>query len=127
MKISASAFALLCALALSSCASVSVLPRSELRLDPEVIESKLLSGTPVGTSEDQVLRHLQSKGLKPTPIWRGNIEVAHLGNDYPASSFSRIDLGDYGLIFETSVEALYLFGQDQRLLEISVRKSTDSF
>jgi len=97
-------------------------------LDQTLIESRLLTETPLGSSEDDVLAHLQAKNLKPAPVWRGTVSPHTI---YPpttvaGTSFTHAVVGEYSLIFTTSVEAFYVFGQDRRLVEIAVRKTTDA-
>ena len=42
------------------------------------------------------------------------------------AGFFRVLVGEYRNIFVTSVSAFYIFDQNQRLVEIGVRKETDA-
>ncbi|MBF6023961.1 hypothetical protein [Lysobacter niastensis] len=120
--------AALIALAVAGALAVAVLPDWRWHLSPEKIESRLLEATPIGSSEDQVLAHLQAQGLKPAPLWRGAVapNTAYPPSTVAGGSFTHTVVGEYSLIFTTSVEAFYIFGVDQRLVEIAVRKTTDA-
>ena len=48
--------------------------------------------------------------------------LAAVGGD----GYVLVMMGEYGLIFVTSVEAFYIFGSNGRLVDVKVRKSTDS-
>ena len=92
------------------------------------IESYLLTETPLGSSEDQVLAYLRSQDFNPAPTWRGVVEpnTIYPPNAVAGNSFIRATVGEYMMVFTTSVEAFYIFGPDRRLVEIAVRKSTES-
>ena len=128
MKIARVFTLLLLALSLSACVSSPLFSKLSLRQDDEVIESRLRSLTPLGSTEAQVLSHLTNRGLKPEPIWRGEIAPGsqYVNSTVPGRSFFRVLVGEYRNIFVTSVSAFYIFDKDQRLVEIGVRKSTDA-
>jgi ABC-type dipeptide/oligopeptide/nickel transport system permease component len=128
MRVSRKSIGILTALLLTGALLATILPNWRWHLSPAAIQSQLLAETPLGTSEEQVLRYLQARGLKPAPLWRGTVAANTI---YPPStaagnSFTHAVVGEYGLIFTTSVEAFYVFGRDRRLVEIAVRKTTDA-
>ena len=128
MKIARVFISLLLVLTFSACVSSPLLSKSSLRQDSEAIESDLRSLTPLGATEEQVLSQLRGKGLKPKPTWRGEIKPGdqYIESTVPGQSFFRVLVGEYRNIFVTSVSAFYIFDQDQRLVEIGVRKETDA-
>jgi hypothetical protein len=100
----------------------------QLRLDEHAIELQLLVKTPSGTSQAQVLEYLGTYDVKPSILWQGKIPA---DSSYPPTSvggdgYVRVLMGEYGLIFVTSVEAFYIFGSNGRLVDVKVRKSTDT-
>ena len=128
MKIARIFISLVLVLTLSACVSSPLLSKSSLRQDSEAIESNLRTLTPLGSTEEQVLSHLQKNGLQPEPIWRGEITPGsqYIKNTVPGRSFFRVLVGEYRNIFVTSVSAFYIFDHDRRLVEIGVRKETDA-
>ena len=128
MKISQGLALLLLVSTISACVSTPLLSKISLRHDDQAIESKLRSLTPLGSTELQVLSYLEKEGLKPQPIWRGEIKPGsqYIHSTVPGRSFFRVLVGEYRNIFVTSVSAFYIFDQNQRLVEIGVRKETDA-
>ncbi|WP_242162949.1 hypothetical protein [Lysobacter sp. M15] len=120
MKVSRRSITILVIVAITAVLAVATLPNWRWFLGADRIESQLLEETPIGSSEDQVLAHLRANGLKPAPLWRGSVEPNTI---YPPNTIAG---NRYTIIFTTSVEAFYVFGQDQRLVEIAVRKTTDA-
>lgn len=129
MKITRKSIAVFVFLVVAGGLALAILPNWRWHLSTDRIESRLLIETPIGSSEDQVLANLHAKGLKPVPLWRGIVaaNTMYPPNTITGSSFTHAVVGEYTLIFTTSVEAFYIFGQDQLLVEIAVRKTTDSF
>lgn len=119
----------LVAIALAAAAMVAWHVDLRWRATPEVISSRMLEETPLGSSEALVLDALAKQDRKPAPMWRGVIAP---GSDYPlttrgGSSFTHVVLAQYGIVFTTSVEAFYIFDSNQRLIEVGIRKTTDAF
>jgi hypothetical protein len=93
----------------------------------QAIGEYLAGQTPHGSRESEVVRWLQSEGLAPL-LDRRQVPA---NSSYPpstkgAASFIAIVLDRYWTDFQTSVEAFYFFDGSGTLVEISVRKSTDS-
>lgn len=128
MKVSRRPITILVIVAITAVLAVATLPNWRWFLGADRIESQLLEETPIGSSEDQVLAHLRANGLKPAPLWRGSVEpnTIYPPNTIAGNSFTHAVVGEYTIIFTTSVEAFYVFGQDQHLVEIAVRKTTDA-
>lgn len=95
---------------------------------PARIESHLLSETPLGSSETNIISHLCNKGVRFKQPWRGVVEpnTGYPPNTVAGSSFIRALAAEYGIVFVTSVEAFYIFNSDRQLVEIAVRKTTDA-
>lgn len=100
---------------------------SLLHLSTNEIERHLLIATPLGSTEAEVLSYLQDKHIS------GSIKRAHVrpGVDYPptaveGNSFIHESIGEYGLLFQTSVEAFWVFNSAGRLVDLKVRKTTDA-
>lgn len=87
------------------------LPNWHLYRSDKGVESHLLTKTPLNSTEQQVLDYLQSAGLKPEPTWRGDLEAnqKYPPNTIPGKSVIRVLVGEFQLVFVTSVEAFYIF------------------
>ena len=94
---------------------------------PDRIESHLLSETPLGSSEEEVLRYLRKEAVRFEPPWRGAVapNTLYPPNTVAGSSYIDAVVGEYAIVFGTSVEAFYIFDANRRLVEIAVRKTTD--
>jgi hypothetical protein len=94
------------------------------------IESYLLQKTPLGSSEEEVISYLREGGarLQIEDPWRGNVapNTGHPPNTVAGSSYIDAVVGEYRLVFTTSVEAYYIFDSDRRLVEIAIRKTIDA-
>ena len=99
---------------------------------PSEIKAYLLTQTPVGSRETQVLAWLDShdisaevhrfpRKVEPTE-WRNYSFAISQG----ATAMIQEVVAQYGFPFGTSVEAFYLFDEG-RLVDIGVRKTTDAF
>lgn len=105
-----------------------------LRSSEEQIRKNMLELTPIGMSMDDVIKVIQSNDK-----W----EIEWINNEYgygidnsgtPGENRDmrigeksiRIHLGEYRTLFVTDVLVYYGFDTDSKLIEISVRKDTDS-
>ena len=117
------------AVALIACAAVFavVITNWHWYGSPDQIESHLLAETPLGSSEEAVLSYLSEKAESVKEPWRGPVtpNTLYPPNTVAGSSFITAVVGKYSVVFETSVEAFYIFDSDRRLVEIAVRKTTD--
>ena len=91
------------------------------------IRDYLFEQTAVGTSEEQVLRWLGARGV----VAKLNRQHIEPNRGYPPTttggeSWTQVVLDTHGFPFETWVEAFYIFDSDGRLVDIGVRKTTDS-
>jgi len=96
------------------------------------IEQSLLRETPLGSSEADVLAHLAKLGVEAY-FQRVNFPPS---DDYPLSAtggaaYINATIGIYAdaawlFVFDTWVEAFYSFDEDERLVDIKVRKYTDA-
>ena len=91
-------------------------------------EAHLATQTPQGSSESEVQAYLEDNAVSFTPPWRGPIEPSseYSPSSVAGSSLIRALVGEYTVVFVTSVEAYYVFDADRRLVGISVRKTTDA-
>ena len=94
---------------------------------PEKIERFLLQATPLGQSEESVLRWLSKQHVE-AQVRRVDIPP---NSDYPrtrtgGASFIHESIAHYWLPFRTDVEVFYTFDPAGRLVEIRVRKTTDA-
>jgi hypothetical protein len=92
------------------------------------IKAHLLAETPVGTSEASVVSRLRANGVEPGEIWRGPVppNTGYPPSTVPGHSFLHVVVGEYRIVFTTSIEAFYIFDAERRLAEITVRKTTDA-
>jgi hypothetical protein len=96
--------------------------------NPVAIEQHLVAVVGLGSSEGEVLGWL-SRNHTPSA---GTQEAVILpGSDYPPSriggrKFIHKTIGVYGWPFEVDVEAFFIFDQNDRLVEIRVRKTVDA-
>jgi hypothetical protein len=95
--------------------------------DEAWIRAWLLDQTPVGSSSSEVRTVILERG------WRLSEDRNDVGapswNSGPAVGVARIwcVLGSYrSPVFETTVDAVWAFDQDSRLVDIMVRKTTDA-
>jgi hypothetical protein len=96
---------------------------------PENVERYLLTQTPLGTSETAVGTWLTTMGVN-AQLNRVHVRPKPLG-DYPLTavggeSFIHAPIVSYRLVFRSWVEVFYIFGADDRLVDLRVRRSTDS-
>lgn len=94
---------------------------------PEKIEQFLLQATPLGQSEESVLRWLNQQNVA-AKVRR--VEVPPHSN-YPrtrtgGASFIHESIAHFWLPFRTDIEVFYTFDRAGRLVEIRVRKTTDA-
>jgi hypothetical protein len=99
-----------------------------LRCTPDFVASRLLVATPIGSPQQSVLQHLRERRLVPNGPYQSKIEP---GYSYPPTDvhgeyWLRVLLGEYGLLFTTSVEAFYVFDASGQLVGVSIRKTTDA-
>jgi hypothetical protein len=94
------------------------------------IESYLLQRTPLGSSEEEVISNLRESGarLQIEEPWRGNVapNTGFPPNTVAGSSYIVAVVGEYRVVFTTSVAAFYIFDSDRRLVEIAIRKTVDA-
>ena len=110
---------------LSGCAATDERP---WRGSKEKIEEYLLQRTPIGSSEDRVIKYLNENGMNYAKPWRGDVdpEIGYPPNKVRGSSFIRALVAEHRMIFVTSVEAFYVFDSRKKLVEIAIRRTTDS-
>lgn len=122
-------FITLTAIALIGCAAVAAVVSSNWHLygSPGQIELNLRNETPLGSSEEEVIRYLRREAMRFEQPWRGAIKpnTVYPPNTIAGSSYIRAVVGEYTVVFVTSVEAFYIFDANRRLVEIAVRKTTD--
>lgn len=94
---------------------------------PVEIERQLLTETPLGASREDVVRWLAARGI------RAEVHVVKIDgpSDYPltrtgGTSFIHETLDRSRLLFRTSVEVFYIFDTEGRLVDLRVRRTTDS-
>lgn len=94
----------------------------------KVISLNLEKDTPLGSTEQEVIAHLNEEGISYEGPVRARVDpsLSYPPSTVPGSSFIRALVSEYGIIFTTSIESFYIFGDDGFLSEISVRKTTDS-
>jgi len=102
------------------------IPRS-LRLPAQYVEASLLKMTPLGTTSDEVLRKLQTKGFHPTLISTGFYkQKMPTKPEVVGTSSIRVELGEYRTPFVTSVTAFWGFDKTGRLIDVWVWKTVDA-
>ena len=94
----------------------------------ESVEAYLKSETPLGTPEAAVMAYLKENEMNPDAIRRVHVTIS---TSYPPSSvegesFIRALVGEYDIVFTTSVESFYTFDSDGMLADIKIRKTTDA-
>lgn len=92
------------------------------------IVSYLFSKTQHGSSEDDIIEYLKKNDMHFNETWRGQIKA---NTNYPPNStggrsFIHANIAEYGVFLSTSVEAFYIFDNNRKLIEITVRKTTDA-
>ena len=109
---------------------------NQLRRSSEQIREDMLKLTPIGTSMDDVLEVItnnQKWKIRYIREWVGfrmtggrpSEGVPDSNNNVGVKSI-RVYLGQYGIIFATGVSVFYGFDEDSKLIEIGVKKETDS-
>ena len=91
------------------------------------IRDYLLMQTAAGTPEEEVVGWLRSRGVVPRII-RSRIEPRSTYREIErgGEAWTNVVLDRHGFPFQTWVEAFYVFDANGRLVEIAVRKTTDS-
>jgi hypothetical protein len=91
------------------------------------VEDFLREQTPLGSSQETVLKWLRHEGVKPT------VTTAFIppNSEYPptrvgGSSFINESLAHYWAPFPVDVEAFYIFDSDNRLADVRVRDDIDA-
>lgn len=91
------------------------------------IQAYLLRKTPLGASQQEVLNWLRKNG---TPGKIAVVPVPPNSNFPPTSiggeSFIQESVANYWLVFRTDIEAFYIFDSRQKLVDLSVRATTDA-
>lgn len=100
-----------------------------LRMPEGVLTAYLSHATPIGSTEEDVIAYANRSGCEADGPYRNELLPS---SDYPknssgGSSWATCAMGEYGLIFETAVEVFYIFDENGRLKEITIRKTTNSF
>ena len=112
---------------------VLTLDKTEIKINfrksEEKIQENLLKVTPLGTSMEDVLRVIEIN-KKWELVWIST-EYPHndtnLHADYIIGDKSiKAYIGNFGIIFETSVEAYWGFDENDKLIEIGIRKTTNT-
>lgn len=90
-----------------------------LRRSCEHIRGKMLKDTPVGTSKEIVLEFIEDKG------WRWDVAY---GNSKEETGYHYISavIGEYLTPFITSVVVEWKFNDEDTLIDVFVKKETDS-
>jgi hypothetical protein len=96
--------------------------------NPAVIEAYLRRLTPIGSTLPEVQTFLSRHAKRPGTFVPADVQP---GESYPVSSvpgsgFIHAHLGDYRVLFVSSVEAFFIFGSKQELVDIRVRKTVDA-
>lgn len=92
----------------------------------DTIRQYLLSRTPLGSSVEDVVADLDSMGVKKQ---MGGVSLRGVTTQTLQGRPRReiaVDLASYRIIFHTSVEAFYRFGEQGELVSIEVRKTHDT-
>ena len=98
-----------------------------LRLPSSTIENVLIRETPLGTSIDDVISSLKQSGLTPKGPFENSIRPGHYPKSYVHGEYwAVVLLGEYRVLFVTSVEAFYIFNGAGELVGVGVRKSVDA-
>ena len=104
-----------------------------LRKDNDKIRSDLLKETPIGMSFDKVTSKLESMNLETEPSNTGFHKQERASSEIIGVRSIRVFLGEYRevrafpYLFLTTVDALWGFDEDGKLIEIWIWKTTDGF
>lgn len=110
-----------------------VITLNPLRRSQEHIRERMLTLTPIGTSMEDVVKTIEGK--EKWKVWN----ISSDGNWKPLTQDSEsymdilierksieVLLGEYRTIFITSVRVYWEFDEDLKLIDITVKKDTDS-
>jgi len=92
------------------------------------VAAYLRSETPLGSSVTVVQRWLQQKRLEAA--YSGGY-IIRAGSDFPptkvgGSGFIQTTIASYGWPFETAMEGFYIFDSNERLCDITIRRTVDA-
>jgi hypothetical protein len=92
------------------------------------VETYLRQQTPLGSSQATTVAWLRSRNVNV----RVHAVRVEPGSDYPrtkigGASFIHESIAHYWWPFRTDVEAFYIFDDQKKLVDISVRKTVDAF
>ena len=121
--------------ALAFLATVTVVINPEMR-SPRAIRTYILNRTPLGMSMDEVIRVIESKKRWGEPVINYQTGYVSRGPLVPGFPVLRgrsvigeksinLILGEYTIILETSVEVLWGFDENSKLIEVEVYKDRD--
>jgi hypothetical protein len=109
-----------------------------LQKSEKYIREDLLKLTPLGTDMNEVIAAIKAKEKWKIRYIRDYVGYDISSNGRPSEAGNvylktivgkksiRVFLGKYGLIFETGVSAYYGFDDMDALIDISIRKDTDT-
>jgi hypothetical protein len=95
----------------------------------EQIRGKLLEATPIGMHMDDVLKYIEGQRkwvIRTISNDHGFYHQRVYPNRTIGDKSIRVELGDYGIVFTTSVTVFWGFDADSELIEIWVWKTVDS-
>lgn len=100
-----------------------------LRMPEGVLTAHLSHATPIGSTEEEVIAYANRSGCEADGPYRNELlpNSSYPKNRSGGSSWAKCVMGEYGLIFETAVEVFYIFDENGRLKEITIRKTTSLF
>jgi hypothetical protein len=116
--------------------AVAILLSNPLRRSEESIRSNMLKLTPIGTSMEDVINVIENNKnwkIRYTfdngySMLGGRPSGPYYGDDGTIVGVKSIDahIGEYRTIFATDVLIFYAFDENLKLINIAVRKDTDS-
>ncbi len=105
--------------------AIYVLLDFNLKLPTEMIKLKYLIVTPINTNMSDVEKYLQNNNYKIRAI--SNFRYTRTPSfESQGSYYIESNIGDYRWIFVTDVLVIWIFDENEKLIEIIVRKITDA-
>jgi len=93
------------------------------------LRKMILKKTPIGSNMDDVIKYINSK-KKWKVAWISYDSGFYHQGIFPekviGSKSIRVNIGEYGLIFKTSVTVFWGFNEDSKLIDIWVWKTVDA-
>ncbi len=90
------------------------------------IRNKLLQNTPPGTSITEVNSYFKNNNFKKIIYYDNGFYDHDISSSSIGEKYYRVLLGEYRILFITSVTAFWVFNEENKLIDIYVWKTTDA-